>query len=140
MVTIGLRPGGSSSMTETSRSPYNVMASVRGIGVAVMTSTWGGCAFLVHKRARCATPKRCCSSITTRPSEEKFTVSSITACVPISIRTSPVNRPVRMTSRFFPFTEPVSNSTRISIPYNNSRIVSKCWLARISVGAIIQAW
>ena len=36
-----LRPGGSSSSTETSRSPYTVSASVRGIGVAVMCSTCG---------------------------------------------------------------------------------------------------
>ena len=40
-VLIGVRPGGSSSMTETSRSAYAVMASVRGIGVAVITS-WCG--------------------------------------------------------------------------------------------------
>ena len=40
-VTIGVRPGGSSSSTLTSRSPYTVIAAVRGIGVAVMTSTSG---------------------------------------------------------------------------------------------------
>ena len=40
-MTIGLRPGGSSSITLTSRSPYRVSASVRGIGVAVITSTSG---------------------------------------------------------------------------------------------------
>ena len=33
---MGVRPGGSSSMTETSRSPYRVSESVRGMGVAVM--------------------------------------------------------------------------------------------------------
>ena len=43
------------------------MASVRGIGVAVITRIWGGCSFLVQSRARCSTPKRCCSSITTKP-------------------------------------------------------------------------
>ncbi len=36
-VLIGVRPGGSSSITEMSRSAYSVMARVRGIGVAVMT-------------------------------------------------------------------------------------------------------
>ena len=45
-----------------------VIATVRGIGVAVMTSTCGGwprpC---VVRAARCSTPKRCCSSTTTRP-------------------------------------------------------------------------
>ena len=37
----GLAAGGSSSMTETSRSPKAVMARVRGMGVAVMTRVWG---------------------------------------------------------------------------------------------------
>ena len=35
-VITGVRPGGNSSMTETSRSAYAVIASVRGMGVAVM--------------------------------------------------------------------------------------------------------
>ena len=35
------RPGGSSSRVDRSRSPYSVMARVRGIGVAVITSTSG---------------------------------------------------------------------------------------------------
>ena len=35
-VATGVRPGGSSSMIERSRSAYFVCASVRGIGVAVM--------------------------------------------------------------------------------------------------------
>ena len=35
-VVTGVRPGGSSSITEVSRSAYAVIASVRGIGVAVM--------------------------------------------------------------------------------------------------------
>ncbi len=37
-VFTGVRPGGSSSITDTSRSAYAVIASVRGIGVAVMIS------------------------------------------------------------------------------------------------------
>ena len=37
-VVTGVRPGGSSSITDVSRSAYAVMASVRGIGVAVMIS------------------------------------------------------------------------------------------------------
>ena len=39
IVDIGFLPGGSSSMTDTSKSPYRVMARVRGIGVAVITRT-----------------------------------------------------------------------------------------------------
>ncbi len=59
---MGARPGGISSITERSRSAYAVSASVRGIGVAVMTSMCGSPA---SRAARWRTPKRCCSSITT---------------------------------------------------------------------------
>ena len=39
--TDACRPGGSSSITETSRSPCRVSARLRGIGVAVITSSVG---------------------------------------------------------------------------------------------------
>lgn len=61
---IGCRFAGSSSMMEISRSPYKIIASVRGIGVALMTSTCGSPPFLLSI-SRCATPKRCCSSVIT---------------------------------------------------------------------------
>ena len=64
IVSIGVRPGGSSSRTLTSRSPYTVIAAVRGIGVAVITRTSGTASPALSRRAaRCSTPKRCCSSI-----------------------------------------------------------------------------
>ena len=66
-VLIGSRPGGVSRITDTSRSPYTVSASVRGIGVAVITST-SGQSPLPRSVARCSTPNRCCSSMTTSPS------------------------------------------------------------------------
>ena len=37
-VVAGSRPGGISSMVETSMSAYSAMVKVRGIGVAVITS------------------------------------------------------------------------------------------------------
>ena len=68
LVTIGVRPGGSSSSTLTSRSPYTVIAAVRGIGVAVITSRSGTPPDdLSRNAARCSTPNRCCSSTTTAP-------------------------------------------------------------------------
>ena len=42
VVAIGARPAGSSRSVEVSRSPKTVIATVRGIGVAVITSTCGG--------------------------------------------------------------------------------------------------
>jgi hypothetical protein len=73
---MGVRPGGSSSSTLTSRSPYTVMAAVRGMGVAVITSTsgtaWPPSSALARSAARCSTPKRCCSSMTTTPRLANF--------------------------------------------------------------------
>ena len=62
-VRIVPRPGGRWCSVDTSRSPYSVRASERGIGVAVSSST-SGAAPLPISAARCSTPKRCCSSIT----------------------------------------------------------------------------
>ena len=137
---MGFLPGGNSSITLTSRSPYIVIAKVRGIGVAVITKTWGGCALFPHILALWATPKRCCSSTTATPNRANWTLSSITACVPTRIWTSPFSSRVRMSSRFFPFTVPVNNSTCTSKPFKNEAIVVKCCSANISVGAIKQAW
>ena len=64
-VAIGDRPAGSSRSVEVSRSPNTVIATVRGIGVAVMTSRCGGVRPLARKASRCSTPNRCCSSTTT---------------------------------------------------------------------------
>ena len=47
---IGARPAGSSVSVEVSRSPKTVIATVRGIGVAVITSTCGGAAGLAGQR------------------------------------------------------------------------------------------
>ena len=66
-VSTGVRPGGISSIRLTSISPYWVSVSVRGIGVAVITSRCGGCSALDASSSRCETPKRCCSSITASP-------------------------------------------------------------------------
>ncbi len=67
LVCTSPRPAGSSVSVEVSRSPKTVIATVRGIGVAVITSTCGGCPALPVSAARCSTPNRCCSSTTTRP-------------------------------------------------------------------------
>ena len=87
---IGDRPAGSSVSVETSRSPKTVIATVRGIGVAVMTSTCGGTFALARKASRCSTPNRCCSSTTTSPRSWKSTVSWISACVPTTMPASPL--------------------------------------------------
>ena len=80
-VMISFLPGGNSSMIEMSRSPYCVASPVRGIGVYDMIRTWGFAFRALNQSLdRCSTPKRCCSSITTRPRSWNITGSSINAC------------------------------------------------------------
>ena len=55
-VITGRRPGGSSSIAQTAMSPCTARASVRGMGVAVMASTWGGGVLFSCRRARWPTP------------------------------------------------------------------------------------
>ena len=69
--------------------------------------------FFLYILALCATPKRCCSSITEIPKLLNTTVSSISACVPIRISISPNLSLSNIAARFFPLTDPVNNSTFI---------------------------
>ncbi len=62
-------------------SPKYVSTSVRGIGVALSTSTSTASPLLVSAR-RSRTPKRCCSSTTASASALKMTSSWISAWVP----------------------------------------------------------
>ena len=66
-VVIPLRPAGTSRSSEISSSPNTVIATVRGIGVAVVTSRCGAFFALASNAPRCSTPNLCCSSITTSP-------------------------------------------------------------------------
>ena len=89
------RPGGISSIAERSRSPYRLSASVRGIGVAVITSRCGTRSPSPARRrrlTRCRTPKRCCSSTITRPRRANSSLSWISAWVPTTRSTSPLGR------------------------------------------------
>lgn len=64
-----------------SRSPNQVMAAVRGIGVAVMTSRCGAVEPLAFNDSRCSTPKRCCSSMTASARLGAWKVLENAACV-----------------------------------------------------------
>ena len=87
-VSIFFLPAGNSSKIDTSISPNAVIASVLGIGVAVMKRT-SGFKPLSLKIRRCSTPKRCCSSVMTNPGLLKITSGWISACVPINKSISP---------------------------------------------------
>ena len=133
------RSPGISRSSETSRSPKTVMAMVRGMGVAVITSTCGVMPSRPRsrRRSRCRTPNRCCSSMTTSPRSKNSTPSLSSACVPTTIPATP-DTASSSAWRFSPTDiEPVSNVTWTSRPASSSksRIVRACCAARTSVGA-----
>ena len=157
-VVTGWRPGGSSSITVMSRSPKTTMAAVRGMGVAVMTSRSGSRPVpsaprpLSRRAARCSTPKRCCSSITTTPSEEKTTASVRSAWVPTSRSTEPSASPPSTDVRSEAGVRLVRRATRngrvppnvagsgTTRPSTRRRTSVACCSASTSVGAIRAPW
>src|SRR3989344_4298632 len=88
-VLIRCLPSGISSRYDISKSPYNVRATVRGIGVAVIVRRWGFLPLFLMI-PRCSTPKRCCSSITMKPRLSNLIFSYSTACVPTRISVSSI--------------------------------------------------
>ena len=167
-VEIFWRPAGRVSSTDTSRSPNTVMATVRGMGVAVMTRRCGRAPSVPRRPSRCSTPKRCCSSTTTRPKSWKRTSSESRAWVPITIWAAPaasscstlrlarvpmeaVSRRTRTRRGFSPLlqgvssAEPaaessVSESSGAAISPRMSSTERKCCSASTSVGASIADW
>ena len=82
VVRTGRRPVGGVSMIEMSRRPESDMCSVRGIGVAESART-STSSRSERRSSFCATPNRCSSSRTTRPSSFGMTSRERTRCVPI---------------------------------------------------------
>ena len=79
---------GAVAITEKSRRPSSDMASVRGIGVAVSVST-STSARSALSRSLWRTPKRCSSSMITRPRFLNLTRSCSSLCVPMTMSISP---------------------------------------------------
>ena len=115
------------------------MASVRGIGVALIISRCGCRSALPRSASRCATPKRCCSSTIARPSRANSTDCSISACVPTSRSTSPAATAARTLRFSLSRTELASHATRAPTRCIHGPILRRCCSARISVGAISAA-
>ena len=147
---MGRRPPGSSRSVLTSRSPKTVMATVRGMGVAVMTRVWGLCPALSRRASRCSTPKRCCSSTTASPRSANWTASWIRAWVPTTIPAAPLAMSSSALRRAVAPMLPVSRVTSVafssppSLPGMASGprarvIFSWCWVASTSVGASMAA-
>ena len=130
------------------------MAAVRGIGVAVITNTSGTVPsrFFSRSAARCSTPNRCCSSMTTAPREANSTPSWIRAWVPIDTSTVPSARPSTIRRRSPAVVRLVKRATwrgRVPssvdgsgtvIPSSSSATPRWCWSANTSVGAMNAPW
>ena len=111
---MGLRPAGSSRSVDVSRSPNTVIATVRGIGVAVMTRTCGLTSERSTSAERCSTPNRCCSSTTSSPRSANSTCSWISAWVPTTMPASPDAASSSASLRALAPSEPVSSWTRVA--------------------------
>ena len=119
------------------------MASVRGIGVAVITSwcgTWLPDSPLSRSARRWCTPKRCCSSTIASASEAKATLSCISACVPTTTWARPLAISSRAAARALPVTLPASQATRRPRGSSQARKLPRCCSASSSVGAISATW
>ena len=110
-VWIGLRPPGNSVSQEMSRSPNQVIAAVRGIGVAVITSRCGSTSDFERSVSRCSTPKRCCSSITASARFGAWNDFENAACVATTMHGSPLAAVPSTLRRSASFMPPVSSST-----------------------------
>ena len=127
-------------MTEVSTSPYTVRARVRGIGVAVMISTSGAYSDLFTRAARWFTPKRCCSSVTTKARWANTTSSCNSAWVPTKIFRLPSASSCKISRRSAALVLLVNSFMEMPVPLKNSVRVSRCCWAKIPVGAMMHPW
>ena len=115
------------------------MASVRGIGVAVIISMCGSSpsvSSLLRSASRCATPKRCCSSMMASANWWNSTLLWMMACVPTTSRASPEAINANIARRSLVFWVPVSQAVVTPNGSSQPSNLRKCCSARISVGAI----
>ena len=109
-----------------------IKPSVLGIGVALITSICGSLPFIA-RLARCSTPNRCCSSVTTSARLLNSTSFCIKACVPTAKSTVPSIKPCFISRFSLVFVEPVRSAIFISVPSKSFVSDSKCCAASISV-------
>ena len=83
---------GAVAMIEKSRKPSSAIPNVRGIGVAVRVNT-STSARKAFKASFCRTPKRCSSSMMTKPKRENLISGDSSLCVPITISSVPSAMP-----------------------------------------------
>ncbi len=132
-VSMARRFLGGVSMRLISRSPVRLMWRVRGMGVALMAST-STLARIFFSRSLWLTPKRCSSSMTTRPRSLNFTRAPSSWWVPMTISTFPASTSWRMALASAASTNRLSISMRMGKAEKRSLKVRKCWKHKMVVG------
>ncbi len=124
---------GAVAITEKSRIPSNDMPRVRGIGVAVSVkmSTSARSAF---SASFCRTPKRCSSSMITRPRRLNCTLLERTLWVPMTISTVPSVMPAKAWVVSLPEVNRDNSATLTGQSANRSAKVCACCSANKVVG------
>ena len=128
------RSTGGVAMIERSFMPPSAMCSVRGIGVAVMVSTWTSARSCLSF-SLWATPKCCSSSTMTRPRFLSWTPLPSSAWVPMTMSIWPSARPFLTSVASFAVTKRDSCATRIGRPSKRAANRRKCWRTSSVVGA-----
>ena len=95
---------------------------------------------MAARAARWPTPKRCCSSVITRPRRWKSTPWLSRAWVPTRRWVSPAARRARQARFWGAVMDPVSRSTTRPEPSSRPFKVLACWWASSSVGAMRAVW
>ncbi len=135
-VRIARRSAGGVAMIEISRRPPIAICSVRGIGVAVSVST-STCVRSSFSRSLCVTPKRCSSSMTTRPRSLKRTSRDRRRCVPTTTSSLPSASAAMVFDCSALVRKRDSAATRTGNSSKRSEKVTKCCSASTVVGARI---
>ena len=133
-VRMASRSAGGVAMIEISRSPPIAICSVRGMGVAVSvsTSTWVRSSL---SRSLWVTPKRCSSSMTSRPRSLKRTSRDSSRCVPTTTSSLPSASAASVFCCSALLRKRDSTATRTGKSANRSEKVTKCCSASTVVGA-----
>ena len=127
------RSTGGVVISDRSRTPDSASCSVRGMGVAVSVSTCTS-ALSAFSRSLWLTPKCCSSSTITRPRFLKVMPLASSACVPMTISTSPEPSASFVSFASFASTKRESWRTFTGKPVKRSLKVRKCWRASSVVG------
>ncbi len=108
-VRIGCRSSGGVASVDISRMPVTAISSVRGIGVALI-ARMSTLVLSFLSASLCSTPKRCSSSMMTRPRSLNWMLAPSSRCVPMTTSTVPSASPSMVSLRLLVGLEPAERA------------------------------